>query len=332
MLLLLNNFPILNGNTLELHYGLIDETHSMDAIVQNKCEYEFLGIIKEIAAIFNAEIIIETEPLAEGGLRRWFKIISKEESKKSTIKIALVVALTTGILITPITSSISKMTEIFIERIFEDKEIKKLEKEKLKLEIEKLKRDSKINAEILGKNNTIKKRRSNFYEALDKYCKVKMISLIIEDESKKIMIKEEKIDRVNFKEFILVSDDLEPQEIDGAVIEIISPVLKRGNYKWMGIYKGEAIHFNMASKEFKTLVQTGKVEFKNGTSINCFLQIKKKVDNDAREKITAYDVVRVNHYFENETPIETPEGKRHRQKKEGEKNQLKMFDEGEIIT
>jgi hypothetical protein len=65
----------LNANTLELHYWLNDGTHSMDAFVQNKCEYEFLGILKEIAASFNAEIIIETEPLADGGLRRWFKII-----------------------------------------------------------------------------------------------------------------------------------------------------------------------------------------------------------------------------------------------------------------
>lgn len=37
------------------------------------------------------------------------------------------------------------------------------------------------------------------------------------------------------------------------------------------------------------------------------------------------DVLRVNNYFENDKPIETPEGKYHRQKKEAEKNQLNLF-------
>ncbi|OAV67759.1 hypothetical protein Barb4_02331 [Bacteroidales bacterium Barb4] len=59
----------LNANTLELHYGFNDDTHSMNAVVQNKCEYELLGVLTEIANLFDAKVIIETEPLAEGGLR-----------------------------------------------------------------------------------------------------------------------------------------------------------------------------------------------------------------------------------------------------------------------
>lgn len=132
---------LLNANTLELHYWFKDESHTMDAVIQNRCEYELLGILKELGLIFNAEISIETEPLANGGLRRWFKIDSKDKSLKTIIKISLITALATGIFITPITSSISKVTEIFIEKLFEDKELKELEKEKLKLEIEKLKHD-----------------------------------------------------------------------------------------------------------------------------------------------------------------------------------------------
>ncbi len=93
----------------------------------------------------------------------------------------------------------------------------------------------------------------------------------------------------------------------------------------MGLYNGNPIPFNMKSKEFKTLVQTGEVKFKNGTSIDCYLVIKKKINNEGIEKITGVDVVRVNHYFENEKSLETPEGKRHRQKKEAEKQQLDLF-------
>jgi hypothetical protein len=93
----------------------------------------------------------------------------------------------------------------------------------------------------------------------------------------------------------------------------------------MGIYSGNPIPFNMKSNEFKTLIQTGKIQFKNGTSINCFIVIRKKVDNEGLEKIIGYDVLRVNNYFENDKPIETPEGKHHRQKKEAEKQQLNLF-------
>lgn len=38
---------------------------------------------------------------------------------------------------------------------------------------------------------------------------------------------------------------------------------QKGNYQWRGIYNGEALSFNMKSNEFKTLVQSGNIEFKN---------------------------------------------------------------------
>ena len=319
-----NTVSLLNANTLELHYWFNDESHSMDAVIHNRCEYELLGILKELGSIFNAEISIETEPLANGGLRQWFKINSKDNNLITTIKIALITALITGIFITPITSSISKITEIFIEKLFEDNEIKELEKEKIKLEIEKLKQDIQHINKQLDENNTVKKRRSNFYEALVKYPKIEKVSLAIKDEIRSTIFEEINVNKVNFKEYILTSNDLKPNEIEEAIIEIISPVLKKGKYKWMGIFNSETISFDMKSNEFKTLVQTGRIEFKNGSSINCYLVIRKKIDNEGKEKVVGYDVLRVNQYFENDKPIETPEGKFHRQKQEADKSQTKI--------
>ena len=43
----MDGMPILNENTIELHYWFNDDSHTMNAIVFNKCEYEFLGIVKE---------------------------------------------------------------------------------------------------------------------------------------------------------------------------------------------------------------------------------------------------------------------------------------------
>jgi uncharacterized protein YbcV (DUF1398 family) len=320
-----NKISVLNCYTIELHYWFEDKTHTMDAFIQNKCEYELLGIVTEISKIFKVQIFIETEPLAEGGLRRWFKVATKEENKKATITTAIITALLTTVIITPISTSIGKLTDILIERIFEDPEIKELEKEKLKLEVEKLKQETGQNVSFIDRNNLIKKKKSNFYEALDKYPKVEKITFLLTDDLKIEKIDENTIFRKNFKEYILISDELEAEDIENATIEIISPVLKKGKYKWIGIYNKEIVSFNMKSNEFKELVQKGNVQFKNGTSINCSITTKKKIDSEGIERITNIDVNSVTHYFENDKPVETPEGRKLRNIKDVEKNQLKLF-------
>jgi hypothetical protein len=325
-------------NTLELHYWFTDETHTMNAVIQNKCEYEFLGILKEIAKTFDTEIIIETEAFGEGGMLRKFNIFSLKSDNQSALKLTLVSALALGIFVTPITTSILKTTEHIIDKIFEDEELKTLEKnkivsatekdkaetEKIKAETENLKLDAESKRQKLSENTIIKKKKSNFYEELDKYPKVNQFSIKSKNLNKKTVEDEKFIIRNKFKEFILVTDNIDAEIIDNAIIEIITPVLKKGNYRWIGIYNGEPITFNMKSNEFKTLVQTGKIEFKNGSSINCHVEIRKKINNEGVEQIVGYDIIRVNNYFENDKPVETPEGKNHRQKLEADKQQLKM--------
>lgn len=80
----------------------------------------------------------------------------------------------------------------------------------------------------------------------------------------------------------------------------------------------------MKSMKFKTMVQTGEIPFKNGSSIQCHLVVNKKINSEGEVKITGYEVLSVDKYFINDTPIETPEGKRKRQEKEAEKLQLKI--------
>lgn len=318
-------------NDVQLHYWLKDGAHDMDAFIQNKCELEFLKISKEIANILDVEILILTEPLIEGGLIRSFRIMSKEEGKKATITIAVVTTLITGIIVTPITTALSKTVEIAIEKILEDeaeKEGKKLDNEEKKLRIEKLKLEIQEKTNEIEQNSKIKKQKSNFYEELEKEPRVEKVSISSEEKYlHKTIFNEQTVYKNDFKKFILVTDRLEPETIDNAIIEIISPVLKKGNYKWKGIYNGTTVSFNMKSNEFKTLIQTGKIEFKNGSAINCLLEIEKQLDNNGDETILAYNILRVNEYFENNQPIETPEGKLSRQKREAIENQIKMFDD-----
>lgn len=314
-------------NTLELHYWLKGNEHTMDAYVQNKCELEFLNVAKEVALFLGHEIYIETEPLANGGIRRWFKVIAKGENKNAAITAAVVSALTVSIIVTPIATAISKTVEHVIDKMFEDEETIELDKEKKKLEIESLKLDIKEKSLRIENNEKIKKRRSNFYEELQKEHRIIQFSVLLKDDLKRVRTNDYIVNRTDFKNFILVNDKLEPDFDEEAIIEIISPVLKKGDYKWRGIYNGEAVSFNMKSNEFKTLIQTGKIEFKNGSSINCYLEIGKTLDNEGNVKITDYNILRVNEYFENDKPIETPEGKKHRQKREADEKQLGMFDD-----
>ena len=55
----------------------------------------------------------------------------------------------------------------------------------------------------------------------------------------------------------------------------------------------------------------------------------KKINSEGGVKITGYEVIVVDKYFMNDTPIETPEGKRGRQKKEIENKhkQLNLCEE-----
>ena len=317
---------VLNWNTIELHYWFNDDSHTMNAVVLNKCEYEFLGIAKEIAQKLKVDLEIETEPLGEGGLRNWFKFKAKD---KDTIKVGVILYIITTLLGTPLTTSIDELTRMAIQSVFESTEVKQLKEQKeiaeIKLDIVKIEAEIKRLSRSIDEN-VVKKKRSNYYENISTCKKITKVTIDITDDLKKNIYLEREVIKADFPNYIMNSDDLEPDNDENAVIEIISPVLKKGKYKWSGIYNGEVIQFTMKSNEFKTLVQTGQVIFKNGSSINCHLLTHKKVNTEGEVKITGYEVILVNHYFENDQPVETPEGKRNRQIREAESNQLTLFD------
>lgn len=81
----------------------------------------------------------------------------------------------------------------------------------------------------------------------------------------------------------------------------------------------------MKSAEFKSLVQLGDVEFKNGTCINCILEMPRKIDNLGEEVITAYRIAMVISFFKNDKPMETPEGRKYKQELEARGRQLRLL-------
>ena len=118
------SLSILDANTIELHYWLKGEnTHTMNAYVFNKCEYEFLGILNEISTKLKVKIEVEVEPLGYGGLRAWFKIngITGQEIRKT-----IVMNLIAIVLLNPINVPLEYLITKVLDEIFEDPEIKEM--------------------------------------------------------------------------------------------------------------------------------------------------------------------------------------------------------------
>lgn len=140
---------------IDLHYRFLDDSHSMDAILQNKCELYFLRLIENVATTCGAKISIEIEPKIEGGLvnRYRLKVVQRKKKKKGKLPEAVKIALLISIFNAPIdifVNGINKYVENIITNKTNDSVTDDLEKEKLKLEIEKLHLDieSRMNNDI----------------------------------------------------------------------------------------------------------------------------------------------------------------------------------------
>nr|DAY10929.1 MAG TPA: hypothetical protein [Caudoviricetes sp.] len=177
----------------------------------------------------------------------------------------------------------------------------------------------------MSNNTKIKKRTSNFYEELSKEPKVCKISINSYGSDNTRLHPELVIDKPEFSNFILSTNELETLIDENAIIEIVSPVLKKGNYQWRGIYNGEILNFNMKSNEFKTLVQAGKVEFKSGTSIKCILEMPRVMNNLGEELISSYNITKVIGFYNGINYNETDEGRKYNRKKQADEAQLDLF-------
>ena len=161
-----------------------------------------------------------------------------------------------------------------------------LENEKLELEILKLKKESAgIDENQLEQK--LARPISNYYAKIEKYEKIRAVGFGNEVNNEYVVQRDE------FRDFILI-DDKEEEVDDDASIEIISPVLKEGRYKWRGIYKNESIDFSMGDSKFKNDIIDGRYDFGNGSFINCQLFITKTYDEFGNEcKNRSYRVAKV---------------------------------------
>lgn len=293
----------------QVHYYFDDDSHSMNAFVRNKAEKDMLDALRQVGVLCDSEVILETEAYREGGL-------------KELIIVGFLLHGSANFL-APFFNNIA--THYFIKDAEDrelDKQIKRETLRGLKLDNNKKKHD--LEEEISSKLEDKQTIRfiSNFYAKIDKYEKVQKIGFKDLENDKDEFI----VERKYFKNFIL-EDNKEIIEDNNATIEIISPILKEGKFKWKGLYSGEKIDFSMGDYSFKKEVIEGKHTFSNGSFIECNLQITTTYDEFGDEKRKAYSIKEV--FGIQELPQEvlklTQSGKR--KKRDEQQGSLFDFDE-----
>jgi len=308
------------ANRIELHYFFSDESHSMNALIRNKCEHNILGIFKEISTVLNAKLKIETEAYSEGGLKERYLLLSNNEFQRSFATAIFHYVL-------PLEVDIEKTVSE------ENKEDTKQRVEKLRRELREYERDNLYkldmdNVAALFRNNLkIIKLKSNFYRQISGCEKVTKFAVQRISPTGDYLGKTNTINRKRFDTYMLIADTLKPETDETAVIEIISPVLKTGSYKWKGIYvqSGKIINFYMKDEAFKNEVISQSMPFKNGTRIECVLESTRKMNEFGTEVVTGYSVMVVNRKLDGEAVVEMSKVRTVKKKKEPELKQLDLF-------
>ncbi|MBL7815472.1 MAG: hypothetical protein JNL70_10690 [Saprospiraceae bacterium] len=294
----------------------------MDAIIRNDCEKELLLIYKEVIEMLDINIKIESEAFSEGGLKEIWKFIG-DSSQQLTLLVAVL-----AIVYSRIPVENKELVQLQIENLKIDNELKKNELKKIKNEVlsqEVITNDliEKV-IEKLDSDYKIIWHKSNFYKRLNLYPKVVKFSTQEIDENN-IPINEPKaVKRDNFSSFILRSDRISPLIDENALIDIISPVLKKGKFSWRGFYNGEVLSFEMKDATFKEAVLNKRIEFSNGTIIKCVLCRNRKIDDIGLIQATNNEVLTVFEVVSSDTIFETPQGKKYYRDKELRKSQLEL--------
>lgn len=309
---------------LELHYHLRDQSHSMDALVRNKCEEEILAAFTQIAQQLGVEVRLESTAYREGGLKEIWSFLGTNNAQLTLLLAIIVLIFSRYPTSDPETDALNKeVLKLTIEE-------KKLNLQKLRREIgEKQASPDAVSdaAKVIESELKVATRRSNFYRGLIGYEKVTAVGFTPIPESQVSAPDEKQVQRADFFKFIQLTDRLPVEVIEEAMIEIVAPVLREGNYQWKGQYENQPINFAMLDEEFKSSVLLRKVSFQHGSTIKCVLNIHRKSDEVGDVKITGYSVATVISKADDGQVEETPQGKRHRFAKRQTAGQGKLFEQ-----
>lgn len=292
--------PSLNTSLhkFEIHYYLQDSSHSLNALIKNKCEADFLALVMDIAQELDINTIIESEAIKEGGLKEIWTFIGDNSNQISVLLLLI--------------------TAVCTYKLIPDNELKELQKEESRLNIQKLKKElgnGKVNpatieksAEEFSRTPKVMVRKSGFYKKAHSENKITKIGYTALNHENKPLSPEKDVKRKDFINFVMRSNKLPLVVIEDALIEIVSPVFRDGKAKWKGIYNDDYISFKLKDNDFKNSVISGNMSFKSGDAILCVLEIHKELNELGDVKIAKYVVPVVLEKISDHSRISTKSG------------------------
>lgn len=315
-----------NQLTLEVHYALREPgDHAIDAFALNGGERDLLLLMRRVSEAADIHFSIESEALGAGGVRSFFRLSSAEVSRLS-----LVVAIVSAILAAV--------------PLVRDRGLAKLQKRDLELSIkehelsiEKLRKELSSPVETIAPQITQKAvavlqsdapvvyHRSSFYRKVIAARKVTQISYSASGPNG-LVIPELVVLSEDFPRYVISEEELPVIRDEGAQIEILAPVLKGGRIKWKGVYEGRTIEFHMRDDEFRRAVESREIVFKSGYSIECVLEMDRRISEVGEEQVGRYAVIAVVTRFEDGRAIPTQQGIEYKAKRASEKAQMKFWD------
>lgn len=315
-----------DADQIEFHYIFDDNTvHSIDAYTRNSCEKEFLNFMTLISSEFGIRATIQAEPSKEGSHIDIYSVLATFNKLQLQVYVPIIISIFS--LAFSLKSKDERKNQKLGALMKEVDIVQKLDELKQKgLSVPK---DIEKYVSKICNSRKLDKQKSNFFKNLSKQKNIKAIE--ISGMNKQLAEKRitTTIERKEFEEYYLESDNLESLIDNNAEIEIISPVLKNGNYTWRGIYLKENLshEYNMQDKEFKNKVIEEGVPFQNGTRLQCELEICRKLNEEGDTINSGYKIKKVFNQYIGEEIIEMPSGKKRREKKEIEDAQPNLFDD-----
>lgn len=293
-----------------IHYYFKGEQHLIDAHLRNKREAELLALYEEAAEILGVDLTVYAMPSKEGGYIEFWQFLA-DHNAAITSASAIVAAVSIFISHLPKSDKLKRqLTQLDIQE--KELQIEKLRRELRDMEGEASQKTLDAAVDVLNGDNKAVTRRSNFYKSLSTSQDVQQLGIGRIGLEGRLVEDEVKVKRKVFPHFVLKTNRLPPLIDEDAVIELISPVLGEGGYKWKGLYQGQAISFKMADEDFQSAVLEKSVSFNHGTNIQCELIVGRKLDETGEVVITGYTVSVVMGIGDEDGVEETPQGREHK--------------------
>lgn len=263
---------------LQMHYHFKDEnSHSMNAIIHNECEKQFIHALKLLNKYLDTVIIIKVIAKDEGGIKDIYEI-----SIKNTLILIILTALIT-----------SSMQQFFTSNFRPAINVTEETKNKLDnlSKIKEMLKEGNLTSEefdyIVENDKDLKKLKSNFFKSAKQEESITKIEFEDISPNSIPIFDKQTIEYSDFDKCIIIEEQEKNDSDIDAKIYIVAPVLVRGRKDhWKGIYEEESIDFKISDKDFLEKVYEHEIKFCNGTYINCKMKIIRTLNkNDNTEKI-----------------------------------------------